>query len=379
MQSCAARRSPNFLLAQHKKQLRYFRYPYLDTGRDLQTRMEADAFLVARGYRLAHVTLDGWDWAFARVYDDAKKRGDTAGQQEIANAYLSYSAAVFEYDEKLSRDLIGYEPKQIILLHANNLEADHIGELLDLLRKRGYRFITLEDALSDQAYGMPDTYVGEQGAGWLERWAISRGRPPIGAPVFPPAIAARSKALAAPPSTAPVAGPGQSLKNSSNCSYVSEYFFNRVSANHLGSRHIARLIEQRIHTCEKSHGMRQFGMLREIRPHSPSANECKRAADRASSERCENSSSRLFSRMAHHFAQCFLDGIFLPSRACSCTKLYCSTVPPPYTKRPSVRHSLQTKRDSIREVGRFQERVSAGGLNVYGAFEASCLYIHPRA
>jgi peptidoglycan-N-acetylglucosamine deacetylase len=195
------------LLAQRRKQIRYFRYPYLDTGRDMQTRMEADAFLVARGYRLAHVTLDAWDWAFARVYDDAKKRGDTAAQQEIANAYLSYSAAVFEYDEKLSRDLMGYEPKQILLLHANNLEADHIGELLDLLRKRGYRFITLEDALSDQAYGMPDTYVGEEGAGWLERWAITRGRPPIGAPIFPPAIAERSKALGPPANAAPVSAP----------------------------------------------------------------------------------------------------------------------------------------------------------------------------
>jgi peptidoglycan/xylan/chitin deacetylase (PgdA/CDA1 family) len=193
------------LLAQHKKQLRYFRYPYLDTGRDLQTRREADAFLIGRGYRLAHVTLDGWDWAFARVYDDAKNRGDAAGQQEIANAYLSYSAAVFEYDEKLSRELIGYEPKQIILLHANNLEADHIGELLDLLRKRGYRFITLESALSDQAYGMPDTYVGEEGAGWLERWAITRGHPPVGAPIFPPAIAERSKALATPATPPPAA------------------------------------------------------------------------------------------------------------------------------------------------------------------------------
>ena len=193
------------LLTQHKKQLRYFRYPYLATGRDLKTRMEADAFLVGRGYRLAHVTLDAWDWAFARVYDDAKKRGDAAVQQEVASAYLNYSAAMFEYDERLSRDLIGYEPKQILLLHANNLEADHIGELLDLLRKRGYRFITLEDALSDQAYGMPDTFVGEEGPGWLERWAVTRGKPPIGAPVFPPAIEQRSKALAAPATAAPAA------------------------------------------------------------------------------------------------------------------------------------------------------------------------------
>jgi peptidoglycan-N-acetylglucosamine deacetylase len=183
------------LLAQHNKKLRYFRHPYLDTGRDLQTRREAEAFLVARGYRIAPVTLDAWDWNFAPVYDDAQKRGDTALQQEVVSSYLSYHSAIFSYEEKLSKDLIGYEPKQILLLHANQLEADHIGELLDLMRKRGYRFITLEDALSDSAYGMPDTFVGEEGSGWIEHWAITRGQPPQGSPVFPPSIDARAKAL----------------------------------------------------------------------------------------------------------------------------------------------------------------------------------------
>src|SRR5438876_7098133 len=31
---------------------------------------------------------------------------------------------------------IGYEPRQILLLHANWLEADHIGELLAVIRDR---------------------------------------------------------------------------------------------------------------------------------------------------------------------------------------------------------------------------------------------------
>jgi len=186
------------LLAQHKKQLRYFRHPYLDTGRDLQTRREAEAFLVARGYRIAPITMDAWDWNFAIVYDDAKKRGDTALQQEVVSGYLSYHAAVFDYYEKLSKNLLGYEPKQILLLHANNLEAEHLGELLEMLRKRGYRFITLEDALSDDAYSLPDTYVGEEGRGWIEHWAITRGQPPLGAPVFPSSMAERAKALHQP-------------------------------------------------------------------------------------------------------------------------------------------------------------------------------------
>jgi peptidoglycan/xylan/chitin deacetylase (PgdA/CDA1 family) len=186
------------LLDEHKMKLRYFRHPYLDTGRDLETRRHAEAFLVGRGYRIAPVTLDAWDWMYAGVYDDAKKRGDSALQEELAKSYLSYSDQVFEYSEKLSRQIVGYEPKQILLLHANQLEADHIGELLDVIRKRGYRFITLEDALGDQAYSLPDTYVGEEGTGWLDHWAIAQGKPPQGAPVFPQWVIDRAKPLRQP-------------------------------------------------------------------------------------------------------------------------------------------------------------------------------------
>jgi peptidoglycan/xylan/chitin deacetylase (PgdA/CDA1 family) len=183
------------LLAPHKMKLRYFRHPYLDTGRDLLTRREAEAFLVERGYRIAPITLDGWDWMFAGLYEDAKNRKDTGLQQQIVKEYLAYHDAVFAYSEQLSVKVVGYEPKQILLLHASNLEADHIGELMDVLRKRGYRFVTLEDALSDTAYSLPDTYVGEEGSGWLDHWAITQGKIPQGAPVFPQWVMDRTKAL----------------------------------------------------------------------------------------------------------------------------------------------------------------------------------------
>ena len=183
------------LLAQKKMKLRYFRHPYLDTGRDLETRRKAEEFLAQRGYRIAPITLDGWDWMFAGVYEDAKKRNDTALQQQIVKDYLAYHDAQFAYFEQLSAKVVGYEPKQILLLHASNLEADHIGELLDVLRKRGYRFITLQDALSDSAYSLPDTYFGEEGSGWIEHWAITQGKIPSGAPVFPQWVIDKAKEL----------------------------------------------------------------------------------------------------------------------------------------------------------------------------------------
>jgi hypothetical protein len=127
------------------------------------------------------------------VYDDAKKRGDLGVQQETVSSYLSYSDAVFAYSEQLSKQVMGYEPKQILLLHANQLEADHIGDLAEVMRKRGYRFITLEDALGDAAYSLPDTYVGEEGTGWLDHWAIAQGKPPQGAPAFPAEVTERAR------------------------------------------------------------------------------------------------------------------------------------------------------------------------------------------
>jgi len=183
------------LLSQHNRKLRFFRHPYLDTGRDLQTRAEAEAFLTARGYRIAPITLDAWDWMFAGVYDDAKKRGDVAAQRDIVSLYLSHTDDVFAYCEKLSAEVVGYEPKQILLLHANQLNADHLNELVEVVRKRGYRFITLEDALGDSAYSLPDTYIGEEGTSWLDHWAITKGKPPQGFPAFPQAVMERYNVL----------------------------------------------------------------------------------------------------------------------------------------------------------------------------------------
>ena len=188
----------NMLMAQHKMKLRYLRHPYLDTGRDLETRRQAEAFLVSRGYRIAPVTLDAWDWMYATVYEDAKKRGDNDLQAKLVSSYLSYSNEVFDYSERFSLKIMGYEPKQILLIHANQLEADHISELFDLFRKRGYRFITLGDALSDSAYSLPDTYVGEEGTSWLDHWAITMGKPPQGEPVFPQWVLDLAKPLHQP-------------------------------------------------------------------------------------------------------------------------------------------------------------------------------------
>ncbi len=157
--------------------LRYLRFPYLDEGADLKTRRAAAAFLKGRGYTVAPVTIDPRDWYFADLYDEAHQHGDRSLEARLGRAYVAYAEAVLHYDEARCRQLLGREPKQILLLHDTWLEADHLPELLAMLRRNGYRFITLTDALTDPAYGQPDDFVSKTGSSAIEHWAYARGEP----------------------------------------------------------------------------------------------------------------------------------------------------------------------------------------------------------
>jgi len=81
-----------------------------------------------------------------------------------------------DYYEKQSRDLLGYEMRQVLLLHANALNADWFDGLAKMMKPRGYRFIPIKRALEDKAYSSIDTYTGPGGISWLHRWALTQGR-----------------------------------------------------------------------------------------------------------------------------------------------------------------------------------------------------------
>ena len=162
------------LLAEFGKTIRYFRHPYLSTGPSKQAKDDFEKTLKRWNYEIAPVTIDNSEWKFAHAYD--KANGNQARRDKIVKAYLDYMVEMTEFYEKYSRDLIGEEPPQILLIHANALNAHHLGSLLDRFSKRGYEFITLEEALKHPVYSRKDDYVGPKGISWLQRWAISEGR-----------------------------------------------------------------------------------------------------------------------------------------------------------------------------------------------------------
>lgn len=164
------------LMANKKREVRYFRHPFLQTGRTLEVKSQFDAFLKQHGYSIAPITVDNGDYIFARAYDVAFDRKDPALMEKVGDAYVPYMEAKLDYWERQSVRLFNREVSQTLLIHANFINSDYMDDLAAMFAKRGYKFVTLEEALKDEAYKLPDTYVGPAGISWLHRWAMAKGK-----------------------------------------------------------------------------------------------------------------------------------------------------------------------------------------------------------
>ena len=163
---------------------RYFRHPFLQMGPTIEQEQAFETFINARGYRIAPITIDILDWMFRLAYANALTQHDPAMAKRVASEYLKYAGIKLEFCERVTNELFGRPVKQILLLHANELNADEFDRLTDVFKERGYRFITLADALTDPVYRFPDNY--QPTSDWLSLWAFSKGQTlnPPAAPQF---------------------------------------------------------------------------------------------------------------------------------------------------------------------------------------------------
>jgi len=170
------------LLAERGQTPRWFRHPYLRAGETPQQRAALATFLDQHGYRIAPVTVDNSEWIWAFAYDHVRDtEADPALREarlrQLRRGYVPYMLNKLDYYEDQSRHLLGRLPAQVWLMHANALNAASIDELIAATRRRGYTFITLEQALQDPAYAHADGYNGAGGISWIHRWAMAEDKP----------------------------------------------------------------------------------------------------------------------------------------------------------------------------------------------------------
>lgn len=153
---------------------RYFRHPFLQMGKTAEDENAFEEFAAARGYKMAPVTVDVLDWMINAAHAKARASNDDAQVKRVGEEYVKFAMQRFEYAGEVAQELFGRPIKHIVLMHANELTAENLDALATMLKSNGYKFISVEDALQDAVYQMPEKYLGTSDR--LSHWAFSKGK-----------------------------------------------------------------------------------------------------------------------------------------------------------------------------------------------------------
>ena len=158
------------VIAPWRDSVRYFRYPYLHRGATAEKYDAVRAYLDKNNYTIVPVTIDNDDWRFNRDYADAMKHHDTSEARSIGAAYLDHMKERTAYFDQIAEVEYQQPVKHILILHMNELNSVYLDELLTWYEQHGWRFITVQEALSDRVYAEPEPYRGTNGISWLLRF-----------------------------------------------------------------------------------------------------------------------------------------------------------------------------------------------------------------
>lgn len=145
---------------------RFYRFPLLHKGDSDAKRDGARQHLESLALRHAPVSVDTVDWMLAEAY---RTLTSPARRERVGGLLVDHVLRSLRHARQTARQRHARDPAQILLLHANGLVAAKWPELIAALRAEGARFVTLEQALADPIYRLPDDYAGPRGLSWLYR------------------------------------------------------------------------------------------------------------------------------------------------------------------------------------------------------------------
>jgi peptidoglycan/xylan/chitin deacetylase (PgdA/CDA1 family) len=131
---------------------RWFRYPFLDEGKDAEQRVAAREVLAKHGYRVAAVSISFDDWKWTAPYARCTARHDPAAIAELERMYLAAAQESVTVSRDAAMKLLGRDIPYVLLMHVSAMSAHMMPQLISLYRSAGFRFVTLPQAESDPIY-----------------------------------------------------------------------------------------------------------------------------------------------------------------------------------------------------------------------------------
>ena len=165
------------ILAEKNLPLKYFSYPFLNTGKTTEDKNRFENWLKNRGLRSVQYTFDNQEWMYSFAYDMARKDNNVNTMKEIRSEFLDYMMKMLTHFESYSTDMFGRDIAQTLVLTPSRLVADTSDELFGMFERQGYKFVSMDEALADEAYRTEENFSGKAGISWFERWALKHNKP----------------------------------------------------------------------------------------------------------------------------------------------------------------------------------------------------------
>jgi peptidoglycan-N-acetylglucosamine deacetylase len=144
----------------------WLRYPYLHEGDTVEKRRAVREYLTKRGYKIAQVTLDWEDYLWNSAYARCAAKNDKKSIEWLRTSYLTTASDFLDLGRAQAKLIYGHEINYVLLMHLGAFSSTIMPDALDLLKKKGFKLVTLEEAESDPVYqGDPD--IGLHDAGTL--------------------------------------------------------------------------------------------------------------------------------------------------------------------------------------------------------------------
>ena len=130
----------------------WFRFPYLAEGDTQEKKAGVREFLLLHGYKIAGVTMSFGDYSWNDPYARCVAKGDTKAIEVLESSYLAAADESIRHYRQLSQTLFGRDIPYVLLMHVGAFDARMLPRLLELYRSRGFQFVTLQQAESDDFY-----------------------------------------------------------------------------------------------------------------------------------------------------------------------------------------------------------------------------------
>jgi peptidoglycan/xylan/chitin deacetylase (PgdA/CDA1 family) len=131
---------------------KFFRFPFLNEGKEEKLRDQVREWLKVNQYRNGMVSVDNDDYIFSFKINQAKEKGKKIDYKKVKKLFLEHVIGAANFYDELAIKTLGRSPKHVILLHEMDATVIFIRPLVEELRKQGWKIISAEEAFTDKLY-----------------------------------------------------------------------------------------------------------------------------------------------------------------------------------------------------------------------------------